>query len=61
MIDGLEMWREWGMIVLLKRMYVWECVSRLWKRWTDIVKDCLKSKVWMSSMQGKRCIIIIKD
>ena len=43
--DGLAMWREWRI--------VGECakncsVSRLWKKWIDTLKDCLKKEVWMS-------------
>ena len=46
-----------------KRVYVGECtgshsVGRLWKRWTDIVKECLRKKeVWMSGKQGGWCRI----
>ena len=42
------MWRGWRMIRYL-RVYVGECASshsvdRLWNRWIDIMKECLKKR-----------------
>ena len=47
---------------IAKRVYVGECsgscsVGRLWKRWIDTMKDCLRNEVWMSGNQGEWCMI----
>ena len=46
--NGLDMWRIWR-DKIAKRVYVEECtgsrsVGRSWKRWIDIVKECLKKR-----------------
>ena len=46
---NLAMRRKWRMGRIAKRIYVGECagscsLGRLWKRWIDTVKDCLKKK-----------------
>ena len=45
---GLAIWRRWRGIGLL-RIYVGVCagsclVGRVWKRWVDTVKECLKKR-----------------
>ena len=47
---------------IAKRVYVGECagscsVSKLWKRWIDTVKECLRKDVWMADKQGEWCRI----
>ena len=44
--------------MIAKRVYVGLCavshsLGRLWNRWIDTVKECLKKKVWMSGKQGE--------
>ena len=45
---GVVILKEWGIIVLLK-WYMCKCegsclVGRLWKRWIDLVNNCLKKR-----------------
>ena len=28
-------------------------VGKLWKRWTDTAKECLRKEFWMSGKQGE--------
>ena len=47
----------------LLRLYSGECagsrsVGRLWKRWIDIMKDCVKKRdVWIPGKQEDWCVI----
>ena len=58
--DGSAMWKEWGMTGLLRWSYVGEwagscSVGRLWKRWIDAMKDCLKKR-GLDVRQGRRML-----
>ena len=39
--DGSAIWRGWKIIGLFKK-FMQESVGRLWKRWINTMKDCLR-------------------